>query len=1346
MEGYDDEYVDDNAAGSAFVADVEILPKNYGTSRTKFITAVPVNETFFVDGEILPHQESYVTSNEEDDTQYSIIKPVAIERTEDLFAPLVEAAVTVTSSSSVTHVTSSSSSSLPSSSAVSSNQPQSKPSLAAHSLAADAMMPLDSWQPIAAKGAKNDDKSKNVAAMPLSQEEIQFIGDLHYSIATGNLLEVAELTDSVETQEDLEWIIDQNHPDSKMNSFIMACYCGSISIVALLISKGCNKSSLHGGSSAATALIVALQQSHLPLATMLIARGFEDINAIEKKESKSALHILCVGKFKNCKTSQVHELITLLVSKGADLNQRMKNGFTPIMIAVSESNMELLQMLLKFPTLDLKLPNNDGKTVFDIASSRRLFQVTKALEGYKGSADNAKSQDGATDSSGVTESPKKPGDVKGPLLNSSPEKPSPSKLKESPVKKSSPNKSAMTSQELSDYVDASSGSPTKRSPKPVNTQLNTGDLPYIPEELSDSNLSSIIGLNSAAAGSDSMAIQRILKDDGALSNYYDEFGQSILMTACRNGSLAVAALLLSHGALIDHAALDGTTALSMSILEEKVDVVKMLISKSADVNYEEADMTPLMYACEVGNLSIVIALIEAGAHVGHQVEGNGWTALMHAAKAGSTVVVEYIMGLDKEDQHGNLVLDINAINEVGMTALIIASVGGHADVVSILIQNEARVNVQAIDGSTAIVRACKLKHSAVAILLITSSICMLDKQDSLGLTALIVSVMNGLEEVATLLVKNSCKLNLTNAMGNTALMIATKMGEESVVDMLASYGADVNVANKQGWTALLIAAEKGYIRILATLLSRGASLHVQSSDNDTALLLACSNGHTDLVTLLISKGCDCEYYVPLIRAAENDYLEIVKILVMRGVNINAENKEGMTAFNVACEKGFFQLAAFLAKKGADMAVPDNEGITPLMRACRTENVNIVEMIAGNRVNLNIQDPDTGETVLISACRDGYFSIVELLVFENAELEIESMDGKTALIVAIESNNMAIAEFLIEQGAKVDARTERNGWTALNMAVSKRNVAAVRYLAGNGADMNPGEFDDNAKSPLGVAAAFNFVDMIKLLEMYGAEVHGKSKGNETPLLIAAGHGHVEVVSYLMKSCRKKVLNAQSLDGSNALSKACDGAHKVVVKLLLENGGLNTNTVDVAGNTVAHKVCKVGAVDVAQYLLQGSWRRKEIKAILNSRAYKLDVSTECDMNLPNREGLTPLMVACESNQVDVVKLLVKSPVVDPNFSSLTTNAALLTAVERGSYDCVVALLSAETKKRSGAFDKTNIEIRTRSKWTPIIIACDRNYEQIAEFLCKAGCDVNSYNNKRTTALMKAAERGQESVLNM
>ena len=157
----------------------------------------------------------------------------------------------------------------------------------------------------------------------------------------------------------------------------------------------------------------------------------------------------------------------------------------------------------------------------------------------------------------------------------------------------------------------------------------------------------------------------------------------------------------------------------------------------------------------------------------------------------------------------------------GYTALMFAAKNGHAKIVSALLSCEG-INVNAArsgDGATALMIAVQNGHTQTAAELLTRG-ANVNAVTSNGFTALMIAAQKGYTEVVStlLLPRHGINVNEAASDGHTALMIAAEHGHTQTVAELLDRGADVNAARSDGATALMFAAYNGHKEIVSTLL------------------------------------------------------------------------------------------------------------------------------------------------------------------------------------------------------------------------------------------------------------------------------------------------------------------------------------------------------------------------------------------------------------------------------------------------------------------------------------------------------------------------------------------------
>ena len=175
------------------------------------------------------------------------------------------------------------------------------------------------------------------------------------------------------------------------------------------------------------------------------------------------------------------------------------------------------------------------------------------------------------------------------------------------------------------------------------------------------------------------------------------------------------------------------------------------------------------------------------------------------------------------------------------------------------------------------------------------------------------------------------------------------------------------------------------------------------------------------------------------------------------------------------------------------------GISPLMRAVGRGSLPTMQALIDHGANPVAQDL-TGRYPIdfMTANDSNALRIAELLVKLSNNANASDRAGMTPLMHNLmhPANDDRVVQFLAAQGANVDARSEL-GFTALTIALSTNSVEAARFLLERGADANI--CGHNNKSPLAWAAEMGEAREVGLLLNHGAKVDAINRNGDTPLI-------------------------------------------------------------------------------------------------------------------------------------------------------------------------------------------------------------------------------------------------------
>ena len=217
-------------------------------------------------------------------------------------------------------------------------------------------------------------------------------------------------------------------------------------------------------------------------------------------------------------------------------------------------------------------------------------------------------------------------------------------------------------------------------------------------------------------------IVALLLEQGADVNALKEYGGTALHEAAEEGHESIVALLLEQGADVNALKEYGGTALHEAALRGHTGVVTLLLEQGVDVNaLDEKGRTALHGAARGGHESIVALLLEKGARpVQSESMDEDFARFLTEAKIVSgTLDVEVVKQIDaflKSGANPNVTFDRGAVDD--MTPLRLSVVHGHTDLVRLLLQAGADVNVQNEYGETVLHQAAWQGHASIVALLL----------------------------------------------------------------------------------------------------------------------------------------------------------------------------------------------------------------------------------------------------------------------------------------------------------------------------------------------------------------------------------------------------------------------------------------------------------------------------------------------------------------------------------------------------------------------------------------------------------------------------------------------------
>ncbi|KAL1505978.1 hypothetical protein ABEB36_005419 [Hypothenemus hampei] len=526
-----------------------------------------------------------------------------------------------------------------------------------------------------------------------------------------------------------------------------------------------------------------------------------------------------------------------------------------------------------------------------------------------------------------------------------------------------------------------------------------------------------------------------------------------LVEACTDGDVGTVKKLLTEGRSVHETSEEGESLLSLACSAGYFELAQVLLAMHANVEDRgiKGECTPLMEAASAGHLDIVRLLVHNDADVNAQ-STSGNTPLMYACAGGHTEVVKFLLenGANVEDH-----------NENGHTPLMEAASAGHVGLAKILLVHGAGINTHSNEfKESALTLACYKGHLDMVRFLLEAGADQEHKTDEMH-TALMEASMDGHVEVARLLLDSGAQVNMPTDSFESPLTLAACGGHVDLAMLLIERGANIEEVNDEGYTPLMEAAREGHEEMVHLLLGQGANINAQTDETqETALTLACCGGFTEVADILLKAGADIELgaSTPLMEAAQEGHLELVRFLLEYAANVNAVTQTNDTALTYACENGHTDVAELLIQYGADIEHESEGGRTPLMKACRAGHLCTVKFLIDKGANVCKQTTNNDHTPLSLACAGGHLPVVQLLLENNADPNHKLKDNSTMLIEAAKGGHTTVVQLLLDypHSMLLNSQQQQNAssTTATNLAMLPGQTSSNRNSPAATVNMTP----------------------------------------------------------------------------------------------------------------------------------------------------------------------------------------------------------------------------------------------------------------------------------------------------
>uniref|UniRef100_A0A674CDE2 Ankyrin-2-like n=1 Tax=Salmo trutta TaxID=8032 RepID=A0A674CDE2_SALTR len=756
---------------------------------------------------------------------------------------------------------------------------------------------------------------------------------------------------------------------------------------------------------------------------------------------------------------------------GVDIGTCNQNGLNALHLAAKEGHVELVQELLERGSA-VDSATKKGNTALHIASLAGQAEVVKILV-KRGAEINSQSQNGFT-----------------PLYMAAQE-----------------NHMDVVRYLLENGGNQSTATEDGFTPLAIALQQGHNQVVSVLLENDTKGKVRLPALHIAARKDDTKSAALLLQNDHnadvqskMMVNRTTESGFTPLHIAAHYGNVNVATLLLNRGAAVDFTARNGITPLHVASKRGNANMVRLLLDRGSQIDAKTRDgLTPLHCAARSGHDPAVELLLERGAPMLARTK-NGLSPLHMSAQGDHVECVKHLL------QHKAPVDDVTLDY---LTALHVAAHCGHYRVTKLLLDKRANPNARALNGFTPLHIACKKNRVKVMELLVKYGAFIQAITES-GLTPIHVAAFMGHLNIVLLLLQNGASPDVSNIRGETALHMAARAGQVEVVRCLLRNGALVDARAREDQTPLHIASRLGKTEIVQLLLQHMAHPDASTTNGYTPLHISAREGQVDVASVLLEAGASHSLatkkgFTPLHVASKYGSLDVTKLLLQKRAPPDSAGKNGLTPLHVAAHYDNQKVALLLLDKGASPHATAKNGYTPLHIAAKKNQMDIVVVLLQYGAETNILTKQ-GVTPLHLASQEGHADMAALLIekgtqvnvptkvwrtfisFEcfdtNCDLPLSLQLGYTPLIVACHYGNAKMVNFLLQNGASVNAKT-KNGYTPLHQAAQQGNTHIINLLLQNGA--KPNNITANGNTALAIARRLGYISVVDTLKVVTEEI-------------------------------------------------------------------------------------------------------------------------------------------------------------------------------------------------------------------------------------------------------------------
>lgn len=455
-----------------------------------------------------------------------------------------------------------------------------------------------------------------------------------------------------------------------------------------------------------------------------------------------------------------------------------------------------------------------------------------------------------------------------------------------------------------------------------------------------------------------------------------------------------------------------------------------------------------------------------------------------------------------------------------------------------------------------------------------------------------------------------------------------------------------------------------------------------------------------------------------------------KELFASKTDINGQDENGDTALHICARINEADLITFLMIKGADPEITNNNGDTPLLVAVKNDNLESAKTLITLKANIFAKDEDLNTPLSIALEKDSLW--YDVMINEQTG-KLRDINGESIVHYFVRCDDEKSISYCIRNGLDLSVKNNDGVSPVALCFAHAENPAKIRIAAAllqAGATPVRGDF------------AY-FEDAVR--------THNtmlRFSDGQTPLHLASISGHSGIVTYIINEKTSvrltDILQAQDISGASPLHEAVRYGQVEIAKLLLA-AGAKVDALDAVGKSPFLLIIpKDKQKDMYGALLRFNANVQEkdmfgdtvlhvaTLAGVGTDVLQLLVSNGAPVNERNKQGVTPLSLAIEKNNMQHVKFYAQKG-ADINAEDMQGNTPLTRALEASSIDMLKTLVTS-----------SNVLSKDSAGNTPLHIAIikDSPFEYV-KYLVESGADVNARNKDGDSVLFITVKKNKKDV---